>query len=100
MNFSRKHPRIFAFVLLLVGAAASAYLVHVYQTGADLPQYVPFIAAIGLIYGLAVLIEPRLTYVDGDDPAELIFRRVALGIAVISVIVGLYIDYSVFSAWH
>jgi hypothetical protein len=47
-----------------------------------------------------VLVEPRLTHVDGDGPAELIFRRVALGIAVISAIVGLYIDYSIFAAWH
>jgi hypothetical protein len=100
MHFSRKHPRIFGVVLLLVGIAASAYLVHIYQTGADLPRYVPFIASVGLIYGLAVLVEPRLTYVDGDDPAELIFRRVALGIGVISVIVGLYVDYSIFGAWH
>jgi hypothetical protein len=100
MNFSRKHPRIFGVTMCLVGAAAAAYLVHVYQTGADLPRYVPVIASLGLIYGVAVLVEPRLTHVDGDGPAELIFRRVALGIAVISAIVGLYIDYSIFAAWH
>jgi hypothetical protein len=95
----KKNYRITGVLMCLLGAGATAYLIYVYQTGNSLQSLGPILAALGWIYGIAVLIEPRLAQVQGDDPALLPYRRLAIGIAVIGAIVGLVIRYSIFQDW-
>ena len=101
-NRGKSHPRVFGLLTLVVGIIFTVLSIQAYREGARVLERTVMLAPLCLLYGLAVLIEPRFMVQDwrelrGNDAFH---KRIGLLIAVSGFGVGLFFRYVVFKNWH
>ncbi len=99
-TFRSKHPRLAGLILLFLGLGAVLWSISAYKQGDSIYDLVVMAGPIAVVYGLCVIIEPRLTLVYDDDSIDSRFKIASFVILVIAAIIGLYVRFGIFSAWR
>lgn len=97
-DFRQEHPRIMGAVLLIIGLLGALWAYNAYKTGGEIESVFLAIIPICLIYGGAIIAEPRLSLNDGSDDRT--FKIVAAVIIGVGLIIGLYIRFVIFKEWQ
>lgn len=94
-RFFYKRPRITGLLLLAVGIIASLDIYNIYRHGGYYSTREIGLGVIGVIYGPACLIEPRLLTAWDDEanpPHPVIFKVLSIVIAVVAAVAAVAVE--------
>ncbi len=100
-NFLKSHRRFIGFIFLLIGIGFAVWLKNSFATGAGIEDRIFFVAPFMLLYGLAIVIQPRILLYRGEfHSAAPLYKFLNIVLVVVGLGLALYLRHTLFKDWH